>query len=415
MKWCPLACVFWALIVTGCGPREDASPSALYDAASSRMPAGIVASLRVDLERFAYARLMGFDLGDAAVLHLFELDWSAGGGEAAVLSGPGAAELEDMLLERGFITRVDGAGTIVIGSGANEASSATDVAIGIFASRPLRRFERDGRIVFSPTVDMKHDLLDLDAHSAGLDEHPELALAFDGRRLSRMLRSRLENALGPMGQIAGAELARRTRGRRPSTSPMDMGLDVVAGVRYGHVTYSASRGRMRLVPDKNSVLGAFASALREIDGEWPLFDEGGLKLVAAVDAMQLREADDEWGFGLDATWWGGRIAGVVEVGSMAVTRAAASMAPGAVQPTDASWSGLPLFGGENSGKGSTLRGWWLRPEPPERLRWGTWSVEPGTFLQVRDGKIPSEQARTILTGRRAADGTIEFDWFGLTS
>lgn len=416
-------------VLPACGPRDESKSTSLYGEGRT-MPAGIVAAIRVDLERFGFSRMLELDLGDAAVLHVFELDRSTGGGgEAAVLSGPGAAELEDVLIERGYISRIDDDGTVVIGpprtvdpeAAAGPLPPMASTAAGMFAPRPLRRFESDGRIVFSPTVDMKHDLLDLDATaSAELETRPEVAIAFNGRRLARLLQSRFNEMLGPLGEMAAVELSRRTRGRRSMRSRSDLAFSALAGIRSGRLTYSADRGQLRIVVEDGSALAEFAAATRALDGEWPLFDEGGLKVAFACDVPSLALAVAGWSetdapeVGLPR-WWDGRFTGTFELDRTALTRVGVGTHADVAGPATADeWSEFAAIGLAVGESAVTVNGWALRPGPPAVLRWGRLGVQSGTFLHVRDGKIPTESARTILTGKRVEDDTLEFDWFGLT-
>ncbi|MBL8767547.1 MAG: hypothetical protein JNL94_09300 [Planctomycetes bacterium] len=401
-----------------CGERSEPRVTALYDGSGSRLPPGILAAVRVDLDRFEYARMLGFDLGEPAVLHLFELDRNVGGGgEAAVLSGPGAAEVEQILFDEGFIRKIDDDGTIVLG-GAGDDGSTMQLATGIVAPRPLRRFESDGRIVYSPTIDMKHDLLELDSRALGeLGSSPEIAIAFDGARLARTLRARLDEALGPIGEMAAVELGRRTRGRRGMRSPSDLMFSVLRGVRTGFVAYEADRGRLRIDVHPNSELADFLSAVRDVDGEWPMSDDGGMNLVLACDAKRVAELAAEWN-GSDEVandplaWWDGRVATTFALDRMDFSRTALALRSGFETRIDPQ-AEISVFGW-TIGQGTVFDGWRFAPAPAKSTRWGRLQVEPGTFLHVRDGKIPTENARVVLTGRQRGEGVYEFDWFGLT-
>ncbi|MBK6941463.1 MAG: hypothetical protein IPH13_14895 [Planctomycetes bacterium] len=421
------ACVVAGLLMAtaGCERQSDPVSTSLYHGPIAGLPVGIVASIRLDLERFSYARMLELDLGDAAVLHVFELDRNAaGGGRAAVLSGPGAAELEGVLLERGYITRIDDDGSIVIGGG-----SAADgfpsvgmlLAAGAIAPRPLRRFEADGRIVFSPTVDMKHDLLDLDAAAtADLEQGPEIAIAFNGARLARTLKSRMSDALGPLGEMAAVEVSRRARGRRSMRSPTDMAFGWLEGIRVAQISYSADRGHARIVVGQHGDLAPIVAALRDVAGEWPLDDEGGLKFAFACDVEQWVAAlAERTGYRDDVDVegmlgrWDGRLSGTFALDRMEFSRLAIGQSSTA-DATQADWSPFEIFGIALAGTTVEAGGWLHRPAPPPTMRWGPLDVEAGTFLHLRDGKLPTERARTLLTGKRVAEHTIELDWYGLT-
>lgn len=421
-----LAAALW-MATTGCGRPSEPVSTSLYQGPIAGLPVGVVASIRVDLERFSYARMLELDLGDAAVLHLFELDRNAaGGGQAAVLSGPGAAELEDVLLERGYITRIDDDGSIVIGTGGGfdpTAPSAASMAAGVFAPRPLRRFESDGRIVFSPTVDMKHDLLDLDlAATQDLKQRPEIAIAFNGARLARTLRSRMSDALGPLGEMAAAEVSRRSRGRRSMRSPTDLMFGWLEGVRVAQISYSSDRGHARIVVGASGDLAPIVAALRDITGDWPLDDEGGIKFAFACDVPRLvtalaerqrfRDGDDADPDAIPR-WWDGRVSGTFALDRMEFARIAIGT-NGTADSTKPEWPAFESFGLALGGATVEAGGWLHRPDAPAAVRWGALGTEPGTFLHVRDGKVPTERARTLLTGKRVAEHTIELDWYGLT-
>ncbi len=422
-----LLCAFAPL---GCSRRVDVGSPYVDPAAT--LPQGFLAAIRVNLGTTTITRWLELETGDPAVLHVFVLDSGvAGGGEALVLSGPGAAELESILLERGLLSVTKSEGTFRLGSepsddgepgpprgGAGGALGGGLVnPLAFLTSERLQRFESAGSIVFAPTIDVLHDLVTLDAAAQReLGATADVAVALNGRSFARMLRRRLQNVMGPFGDMAMNQ-ASRHRGMRRATSALDAVLDLVSGVERLQGTYGDTGANVRIRLRPTSSLADLVGATRAFDGAWPLDDEGGFRFMFACDPAALGaaleriwERDDERSDPLPA-WWDGRATATIALERRELSRLALGVAPSAHPDAADLQRVAPLVKGDVL-QGATLVDGWFAHHPAQP-RFGTLAAAPGVFGLLRDGRGSVENARDILRLARESDHVITVAWFGL--
>lgn len=184
---------------------------------------GLIAVIRLDAQQLpgrSVPAALRRALAECETVDLMWLDSDVFGAPLAVqLSGGDPAATLESLIDVGYVEELDDEGTRYTLSVASFLPGPVQLALGgsglpsqiggggMGSLAGLKRYDRDGRVLLVPTVDLREDLLALGvAADRDLDSDASLAVAIDGRQLARFVEEKLLPTFDTMSSIASGAL-----------------------------------------------------------------------------------------------------------------------------------------------------------------------------------------------------------------